>query len=47
MMEDWNRVYEFGEANDGMMENKRLDSCLYPPFFQFSIIPLIQIKQID
>ncbi len=47
MMEDW---------NDGMMESKRLDSCLYPPFltssnsqarFQFSIIPLIQIKQTD
>ncbi len=47
MMEGW---------NDGIMENKRLDFCLYLPFFQFSTIdfvelvnsiPLIQIKQID
>jgi len=38
MMEDW---------NDGIMENKWLDFCLYLPFFHFSTIPLIQIKQID
>jgi len=45
MMEGWNDgTGAKRNSTKLIMENKRLDFCLYPPFFQFSIIPLIQIK---
>jgi len=37
-MEGWNwSEAKLDEVNNGIMENKRLDFCLYLPFFHYSI----------
>jgi len=48
MMEGWNDgIMELERSGTRRSQNKRLDSYLFLPFFQYSIFPLIQIKKID